>query len=207
MKLEGRSVLITGGGTGIGLALGRALVGAGAKVLLCGRREGPLREAAAELPGLAWTVADVADPASRADLVRWALTTAPDLDMLVNNAGVLRRIALLDGAAALEGVDELAVNLVAPIHLTAALLPHLRTRSPGAVVNIGSILGFVPLAEAPIYSASKAALHVFTQGLRHQLRDTSVRVFEVIPPAVDTEPNAGATGAERKRLIPPEAVA
>lgn len=207
MQLEGSTALITGGGTGIGLALGRALVRAGAKLLMCGRREAPLRAAADEFPGLAWKLADVGDPASRAELARWAVETAPDLDVLVNNAGILRRIALIDGPAALEGADELAVNLAGPIHLTAALLPHLRTRPRAAVVNIGSVLGVVPLAEAPIYSASKAALHVFTQGLRHQLRDTSVRVFEVIPPSVDSEPNANVTGADRKRLIPPEAVA
>ena len=188
MNLSHSTILITGGASGIGLALAACFLAAGSTVIVCGRRADKLAEAQRQHPGLHTHVADVATAADREALAAWATATFPDLNVLVNNAGIQRRVRVDDLATAWEAHrQEIAINLEAPIHLAALLLPHLRQQAGAAIVNVTSSLAFVPAAFVPIYSATKAALHSFTRSLRHQLAMTGVQVLEIIPPAVDTD--------------------
>jgi len=187
MELSGNTVLVTGGGSGIGLAIAARLLAGGSRVIVCGRREETLREAAEAHPGLVTRVCDVGREEERAALFEWAVGEHPDLNVLVNNAGIQRRIALARPEAWEETRREIAINLDAPVHLSLLFLPHLLGRRRPAIVNVSSGLAFVPMAAAPVYCATKAALHSFTLSLRHQLADTPVRVVEIIPPAVNTD--------------------
>ena len=187
MDISGNTILITGGGSGIGFALAKRFLDAGNAVVVCGRREAKLREANSLDGRLATLVADVSTEAGRIALAESATRTYPQLNVLVNNAGIQRRLRLEDQEAWEATREELAINLEAPIHLTRLLLPHLMGQRRAAVVNITSGLAFAPLARTPVYSATKAALHSFTLSLRHQLRGSPVSVIEIAPPAVDTD--------------------
>jgi uncharacterized oxidoreductase len=187
MKTSGNTVLITGGGSGIGLALTEALVRRGNQVIICGRRRHRLKAVQARMPGVYFRVCDVSKVRSRQALVDWLLSEFRKLNVLVNNAGIQRQVNFLKGPKDLREADnEMATNLEAPIHLSAQLLPHLRKKKEAAIVNISSGLAFTPLAAVPVYCATKAAVHSWSISLRHQLRNTSVRVFEVAPPMVAT---------------------
>jgi uncharacterized oxidoreductase len=188
MQISGNTILITGGATGIGLALARAFRERGNEVILCGRRADKLATAREEVPNVHVHVADVASAESRAELVAWIEREHPSTNVLVNNAGVQHRIDLRSTDELREKAEEeVAINLLAPLYLTAMLLPQLMRQRAAAVMNVTSGLAFAPLAHMPVYCATKAALHSATMSLRHQLRDTSVRVFEVIPPLVRSE--------------------
>jgi uncharacterized oxidoreductase len=187
MRLSGNTILLTGGASGIGLAFARRFLDGRNTVIVCGRREDKLREARERHPGLVTRVCDLASPAEREALIRWAASEHPALNVLVNNAGVQRRLRLLDQEEWSATREELAINLEAPIHLTRLAVPHLTTRTPAAIVNITSGLAFAALARTPVYSATKAALHSFTLSTRHQLKDTGIEVIEIVPPAVDTD--------------------
>ncbi|MDB5034040.1 MAG: DltE [Chlorobi bacterium] len=196
MNLSDKTILITGGGSGIGLALAHAFSGRGSHVLICGRREEPLRAAAEAIPGLEYFLCDVADDVDRRRLFEWAGERRSPVNVLVNNAGIQRPINLLEGTRDLAHAEnEVTTNLLAPIHLTGLFIPHLmRVASEGgeaAIVNITSGLAFVPLAGVPVYCATKAALHSYTESLRWQLRDTGVAVFEAAPPLVESELHMG----------------
>jgi uncharacterized oxidoreductase len=181
------SVLVTGGATGIGFALAERYLDAGAEVLICGRRAEALDAARVRHPRLHTFVCDVSHRAQREALVEWALGTSPALDTLVNNAGIQRRVKLAEPEPWTSTEQELTINLAAPIHLTQLLLPHLLKEPRATIVNVTSGLAFAPLAMVPIYCATKAAMHSFTLSLRQQLTGTTVRVVELIPPAVDTD--------------------
>jgi len=188
MKTSGNTVLITGGGSGIGLALTKALVRSGNQVVICGRRRDRLKAVQARMPGVYFRVCDVSKARSRKALVEWLLSDFRQLNVLINNAGIQRQVNFLKGPKDLHEADnEVATNLMAPIHLSAQLLLHLRRKKEAAIVNISSGLAFTPLASVPVYCATKAAIHSWSLSLRHQLRNTSVRVFEVAPPMVATE--------------------
>lgn len=202
MKLSGNTVLITGGSSGIGLALAEGYAARGSRVLVCGRTEEKLRHVQQRVPGLTYLVADVGKKADRRRLLDWVRAEHPDTNVLVNNAGLQRRVQLAtDGAEAVD-TGEIAINLEAPVHLTALFLPHLlrkaeQGRSP-AIINVSSGLGYVPLAATPVYGATKAGIQAFTRALRHQLRGTGIEVVDLAPPAVDTallkgaqDPNGG----------------
>ncbi len=187
MQLSDHMILITGGGTGIGLALAESLAARGNEVAICGRRRARLLAAKRNVPRLQVKVCDVAGSASRRALLRWVRSRLPSLSILINNAGIQRTVDFLKGERDLPSADEeLAINLAAPIHLSAMLIPVLRKRREAAIVNISSGLGFTPLAQVPVYSATKAAIHSLSLSVRHQLRDTSIRVFEIAPPIVRT---------------------
>ena len=188
MNITGDTVLITGGGTGIGRALAEALYARGAQVVITGRREGPLAETAAANPGMAFAVLDVADPAAVRAFAAQVVRDHPALNVVVNNAGVMLAEDLKSEPFDLDTVETtIAINLLGPIRLTAALLPHLRTRPAATVMTVSSGLAFTPLAATPTYSATKAAIHSWSQSLRHQLADTSIEVLELAPPAVATD--------------------
>ena len=189
MNLATNTILLTGGASGIGLALAIRFLRAGSTVIIVGRRADKLAEAQQQYPGLITRQANVADVAERAELVRWATTKSPALNVLVNNAGIQNRIQLADDAATdwEQRREELIINVEAPIHLATLLVPHLRRQPGAAIVNVTSGLSFAPAAFVPIYSATKAALHSFTLSLRHQLVPTGISVLEIVPPAVDTD--------------------
>jgi len=186
MELGSNTVLVTGGASGIGYALAERFLRAGSAVIICGRREDKLRSAQAAHPALHIRIADLAEESDRVSVASSLVRDFPRLNVLVNNAGIQRYIPLADDDW--TGLrQEIAINFEAPIRLSTLFIPHLRTQSAAAIVNVTSGLSFVPLARAPVYSATKAALHSFTRSLRHQLADTSIRVIEIIPPAVNTD--------------------
>jgi uncharacterized oxidoreductase len=210
MKDSGNTVLITGGTSGIGYALAEAFLARGNEVLICARREERLREAQKKLPGLHVRVCDVAVQSERQSLVEWATSRFRTLNVLVNNAGIQRDIDFTRGIEEyFAGANEILINLEAPIVLSGMLVPHLSRAENAAIINISSGLGFVPSAKMPVYSATKAGLHVFSMALRHQLKASGIKVFEVIPPAVDTELNRegrAKRGGYAPDLKPPEFV-
>lgn len=188
MNINGNTILITGGGSGIGRALAEALHARGNQIIITGRREGVLRETAAANPGMAWATLDVEDPGAVAAFGARIVKDYPTLDAVILNAGIMKPEDLLADAFDLATVDAtISTNLLGPIRLTAALLPHLRARPKATVITVTSGLAFIPLAATPTYSATKAAIHSWTESLRHQLRDTAVEVLELAPPAVATD--------------------
>jgi uncharacterized oxidoreductase len=210
MQIKGNTVLITGGATGIGFALAQELTRAGNEVIICGRRMEKLEEAKKRIPGLQIRSCDLSKEEERRALYLWASETFPSLNVLVNNAGIQRMVDFRKGPDDLvSGEDEIDINLKAPVHLSAYFIPLLASQKEAALVNISSGLGFVPLAIMPVYCATKAALHSFSWTLRHQLRSTSIKVFEVIPPTTDTELDKGARARRQQndRGIPPSEVA
>jgi uncharacterized oxidoreductase len=182
------TVLITGGGTGIGRAFAEALHRKGAKVIIAGRRADVLAEVAAANPGMAYEVVNVADAASVEAFAAKVIAAHPDLNTVISNAGIMVPEDLstgsFDWALAEQMID---INWWGTVRLAGAVLPHLLTRPSATFVTVSSGLAFVPLAATPTYSATKAAIHSWTQSLRHQLRDTSVKVIEWAPPAVATD--------------------
>lgn len=158
MDLSGNTVLVTGGGSGIGLAIAERFLDAGSEVIICGRREDKLREAQTRHPKLHIRTADVASQAGREELIAWP-----------------------------ERQQEIAINFEAPVHLCSLILAHLREQPRAAIVNISSGLAFVPGLFAPVYSATKAAMHSFSLSLRGEVASTSIEVVEIAPPAVNTD--------------------
>ncbi|AQR62426.1 oxidoreductase [Brevundimonas sp. LM2] len=195
------TVLITGGGTGIGRAMAEALHARGTKVIIAGRRPEVLAEVCAANPGMAHAVLDVADSASIPAVVSQIVADHPGLNAVISNAGIMRAETLSAGAFDLGLVDEtVAINLLGTIRLAAAVLPHLLQQPSATFVTVSSGLAFVPLAATPTYSATKAAIHSWTQSLRTQLAGTSVRVIEWAPPGVATDLMPGH--AEDPRSMP-----
>jgi uncharacterized oxidoreductase len=182
------TILITGGTSGIGRELAREFHARGNTVIIAGRRQALLDEITAEHPGMAGYVLDVEDAASIVAFAARVVTEHPALNILVNNAGVMIPEDLTQPQAALAIAEQtVAINLLGPIRLTAALLPHLLAKPKATVVNVTSGLAFVPLAATATYSATKFGLHAYTEALRHQLRNTSVEVIELAPPGVQTD--------------------
>lgn len=206
MKTKGNTVLITGGATGIGFALAKMFVKEGNEVIICGRREHKLNEAKDKLPQIHTMRCDITKVADRFALYGNIKREFEDVNMLVNNAGIGRKIDLKQGKLGLME-DEIYTNLMAPIHLSACFIPDLLEQKESAIINVTSGLAFVPIAAMPIYCATKAAMHSFSVSLRHQLKDTSVKVFEVSPPIVDTEFHKDARSEIKSRSIPPSEVA
>ncbi len=190
MRLDGNHVLITGGGSGIGLALAEAFLEAGSKVAICGRREDRLAAARAKHPKFLTRVCDVADNSSRVALRDWVGEAFPSINVLVNNAGVQRDIDFTRGADEyFAGENEISVNLESAIVLTGLFAPLLAHKDGAAILNVTSGLGFVPAAKMPVYSATKAGLHAFSLASRWQLSKVGIKVIEIVPPAVDTDLN------------------
>jgi uncharacterized oxidoreductase len=210
MQIRGNTILITGGATGIGFSLAEAFIKAGNEVIICGRREYKLEEAKNKLPQIHTKICDLSKKKERKLLYDWVRSNFKDINVLVNNAGIQRMIDFKKGTDDLvNGEDEIEINLKAYVYLSAYFIPLLLKRKEAAIINVSSGLAFIPLAAVPVYCATKAAIHSFSLSLRHQLKDSSIRVFEIIPPIVDTELDRGAR-EERKqkdRGIPPFEVA
>jgi uncharacterized oxidoreductase len=187
MQTKGNTVVITGGTSGIGLAFAKEFIDAGSKVIICGRREDRLKQIAGQFTEIVTRVCDVADTGQRESFANWVLQNYPETNVLINNAG-LQLVADLTKPVDLERIhDEVEINFVAPIHFSSLFAEHLSAKNQSAIINISSGLAFVPIAFMPVYCATKAALHSLTLSLRYQLKNTPVKVFEIIPPAVDTE--------------------
>jgi uncharacterized oxidoreductase len=182
------TVLITGGGTGIGRAFAEALHAKGAKVIIAGRRAEVLEEVCAANPGMAFDTVDVGDAGSITAFADRVIAAHPDLNVVISNAGIMKAEDLSNGTFDMAVMEEtVAINLLGTIRLAAAVLPHLLTKSSASFVTVSSGLAFVPLAATPTYSATKAAIHSWSQSLRTQLAGTSVKVIEWAPPGVATD--------------------
>jgi uncharacterized oxidoreductase len=187
MKLKGNTILITGGASGIGYELNKQLTALGNTILITGRDQAKMDRAKAAFPNLHAFQSDVSDPEAIAALYQKVTQQFPDLNILINNAGIMRAINVHDKAGSLEDVTrEIEVNLNGPIRMVKQFLPHLKAKSEAAIMNVSSGLAFVPLPISPVYCAAKAGLHSFTESLRVQLKNTKVRVFELAPPATRT---------------------
>jgi uncharacterized oxidoreductase len=201
MKTTGNTILITGGGSGIGRGLAQAFHALGNHVIIAGRRKQALDETTAANPGMTSLTLDVQNPA---DIRRFAAELAdryPALNVLINNAGIMRMERLQAQPEDLAGAESMvATNLLGPIRLTAALLPLLQRQPHSAIMNVSSGLAFVP--STPTYCATKAAIHAYTQSLRYQLRGSTTEVLELIPPYVATHL---LNGASDPRAMPLEA--
>jgi uncharacterized oxidoreductase len=200
MNLSGNTILITGGGSGIGRGLAEAFNSLGNQVVIAGRRKQALDETTAANPGMKALTLDTEDAgAIRAFGVR-AASEFPSLNVLVNNAGIMRAEKLLEQQPDLADAEAIIrTNLLGPIRLTAALLPLLRRQVHSTIMNVSSGLAFLPLALTPTYCATKAAVHSYSLSLRYQLRDTTTEVLELIPPYVATNL---MNGADDPRAMP-----
>jgi uncharacterized oxidoreductase len=186
MQISGNTILITGGGSGIGRALAEAFRAEGNQVVIAGRRKKLLDETVAANPGMKAAVLDIGNGNAIRSFAEQLKAGYPALNVVIHNAGIMKVESLQNGAVAdAEAIVE--TNLLGPIRLTAALLPLLVAQPRAAIMTVSSGLAFVPMATTPTYCATKAAIHSYTQSLRYQLEDTSVQVLELIPPYVQTE--------------------
>ena len=202
MKSSANTMLITGGGSGLGRELARRFHRLGNDVIVAGRRADALEETAHGFDGMATAVVDVDDADALADVAGRLVADHPALNVLINNAGIMRSEDLTAKRDLADARSTIATNLLGPIRLIDALVGHLASQDDAAIVNVTSGLAFVPLPTAPTYSATKAALHSYTVALREQLRGR-VEVIELIPPAVQTELTPGQ--ATREGYMPLDA--
>jgi uncharacterized oxidoreductase len=191
MKIAGNTILITGGGSGIGRGLAEKFHALGNRVIIAGRRKQVLDEVTAKNPGMKSVTLDIADSENIRAVVAGLAKQYPELNVVINNAGIMRTEVLpQEGLADAEAI--VTTNLLGPIRLTAGLLPLLRKQPYSAIMNVTSGLAFVPLAVTPTYCATKAALHSYTQSLRYQMKGSTTEILELIPPYVATELMDGA---------------
>ncbi len=187
MELKQSTILITGGTSGIGLELVKQLTGQGANIIVTGRNLNALNETKRMFPKVHIFQSDVSNPDDIEKLYQDVTQQFPELNILINNAGLMRLIDLQDSTLDLENINrEIATNLTGTIQMVHKFLPHLLKKKSAAIVNVSSGIAFMPYSVAPIYSATKAGVRAYTQALRLQLEDTNVKVFEMIPPGVKT---------------------
>ncbi len=201
MKTTDNTILITGGGSGIGRGLAEAFHRLGNQVIITGRTQKALDETTAANPGMKSVTLDVSDPKSIQSFAAQVTKEFPSLNVLINNAGIMQPENLLEKPDASVAEAIVTTNLLGPIRLTAALLPPLRKQPRATIMTVSSGLAFVPLAMTPTYCATKAAIHSYTQSLRYQLKSTNVEVIELIPPYVQTT-LMGDQQAEDPRAMP-----
>ena len=194
MKTSGNTILITGGTSGIGRGFAEEFFKRENTVIICGRREERLQEITGEFPGIITTLCDMNVVEEREALFQWVVESYPEVNVLINNAGIQLLADMTKEVDITKVNAEIEINLIAPIHLSSLFARHFAEQDEAAVINISSGLAFVPIAFMPIYCATKAAIHSITMSLRHQLKNTTVKVFEIIPPSVDSE-----LGHERRK--------
>jgi len=187
MRMSGNTILITGGTSGIGLGLAERFHAEGNTVIIAGRREQLLATITAEHPGMHSVVLNIDDPDSIRGAVAEVLEKHPDLDVVINNAGIMLAEDLTDPEHLGVAEQTVVTNLLGPIRLLAQVVPFLAAKPTAAIINVSSGLAFVPLPLTPTYCATKAAIHSYTESLRVQLTDTGVQVMELIPPGVQTD--------------------
>jgi uncharacterized oxidoreductase len=202
MKTTGNTILITGGGSGIGRGLAEAFHKLGNQVIIAGRRKQALDETTAANPGIASALLDIEDAASIRKFAAQLATDHPTLNVVINNAGIMRPENLLAQPEDLTDAEAtITTNLLGPIRLTAALLPLLQKQPHATIMTVTSGLAFIPLALTPTYNATKAAIHSYSQSLRYQLKSTNIEVLELAPPYVQTE-LMGSGQASDPRAMP-----
>ena len=187
MRLQGNTIFITGGGSGIGRGLAEALHNRGNKVIVAGRRRSALDAVLAANPGMEAVELDVTDPTSIKRTAARLITDHPDLNVLINNAGIMQPDTAAGKIDDVLMVSTITTNLMGPIRMTSALIEHLKEKNDAVIAYTGSVLGFVPLAVSAVYCSTKAALHSYVLSQRFMLRDTKIRVLEIVPPWVRTE--------------------
>lgn len=203
MNTTGNTVFITGGSGGIGLALAERFLKEGNTVIVCGRNKEKLDEVVSRFPEIKTEVCDISKGKERVKLVERVINNYPDLNVLVNNAGVQHRFNLLKTPQPWDfHQQEIATNLEAPLHFISLFIPHLKKQNNAAVVNVSSGLAFTPMAATPVYCATKAALHSFTISLRYQLSESNIEVVEIVPPMVNTD--LGGSGLHGHAVSPNE---
>jgi len=202
MITTGNTILITGGGSGIGRGLAEAFHKLGNHVIIAGRRKQVLDETVAANPGMSSAVLDIENAASIRAFAAKLIADFPDLNAVIHNAGIMRPEKLLAQPEELADVEAtITTNLLGPIRLTAALLPQFQKQPHAAILTVTSGLAFIPMAMTPTYNATKAAIHSYTQALRYQLQSTNIQVIELIPPYVQTE-LMGSKQASDPRAMP-----
>ena len=188
MKMNGNTILITGGGSGIGRGLAEAFHKLGNTVIIAGRRKDVLDRTTSANPGMSSLSLDIDDPAAILAFSKKVVVEYPALNVLINNSGIMRLEDLVNHPEDLSVPEAtITTNLLGPIRLTSALLPHLTKQSQPVIINLTSGLAFAPLAFAPVYCATKAAIHSWTESIRYQLGRTGIQVIELPPPYVQTE--------------------
>ena len=184
MNLSNNKILITGGASGIGLGLTERFIQENNTVIICGRRESVLNEVKAKFPTVITKVCDLAIEAERVALYEWIAENHPDLNVLINNAGIQKWVSVTDADFYESMKSELATNIEAPLHLTSLFI---QLKSLNTVMNVTSGLALSPFAKVPVYSATKAFFRSFTLSLRHILKAKNIEVIEIIPPALNTD--------------------
>jgi len=184
MKLANNKILITGGASGIGLGLTERFIEEGNTVIICGRRESVLKEVATKHPPVITKVSDLSTEAGRIELFKWASENHPDLNVVVNNAGIQQWMGITDDDFYERAQTEITTNVLAPLHLISLFI---KLRSLDTVINVTSGLSFSPMSKVPVYCATKAFFHSFTLSARHLLAPKNIEVIELIPPALNTD--------------------
>ncbi|HEY9004426.1 MAG TPA: SDR family NAD(P)-dependent oxidoreductase [Mucilaginibacter sp.] len=184
MKLSNNKILITGGATGIGLGLTERFIQENNTVIICGRRESVLAKVAAQYPSVITKVCDLSDEGQRIELFNWVTENHPDLNVLVNNAGIQNWIDISDPDFFQHAKSEIVTNIEAPVHLMSLFI---NLKSLDTIMNVTSGLSFAPFAKVSIYSATKAFFRSFTLSARHLLKKRNIEVIELIPPALNTD--------------------
>jgi len=187
MQTTGNTILITGGGSGSGRGLAEAFHKLGNKVIIAGRRQQVLDDTVAANPGMASTTLNIEDAASIRAFAQKLIADFPTLNVVIHNAGIMRPENLIQSSDTADAEAMITTNLLGPIRLTAALLPHLQKQPHAAIFTVSSGLAFLPMAITPTYNATKAAIHSWSQSLRYQLQSTNIQVIEITPPYVQTE--------------------
>jgi uncharacterized oxidoreductase len=184
MKISNNKILITGGGSGIGLGLTERFIKENNTVIICGRRASALKEVTAKFPAVITKVCDLSDSNEREALFKWISKEHPDLNILVNNAGIQQWMAVTEDDFFQRAQQEIKINIEAPLHLSSLFI---KLSSLTTIMNVTSGLSFVPLTKVPVYSATKAFFHSFTLSLRQLLKAKNIEVIEIIPPALNTD--------------------
>lgn len=184
MNISNNKILITGGGSGIGLGLAERFIKENNTVIICGRRETALKEVADKFPSVITKVCDLSSEAERVDLFNWVAENHGDLNVLINNAGIQNWMSISDTDFYEKANDEIITNVLAPVHLTTLFI---NLKALNTIINVTSGLAFVPFSKVPIYCGTKAFMRSFTLSLRYQLKERNIEVIEMIPPALNTE--------------------
>lgn len=206
MKMDSNIILITGGTSGIGLELAAQLLQLGNTVIITGRDQSKLIVAKKKLPNVHTFQCDVSDPKAISDLFEKVISQFPELNFLINNAGVMRALNLHTNDVDLEDINsEIDINLSGSIRMVKQFLTHLKAKKSAAIMNVSSALAFVPYPVLPVYCATKAGIHSFTQSLRMQLKNSNIKVFELAPPTIQTPLIKALDGYEIKGVKPMDA--
>ena len=184
MKISNNKILITGGASGIGLGLTQRFIEEGNDVIICGRREELLQKVADQFPGVITRTCDLSIEQERIALFAWVSKEHPDLNVLINNAGIQQWMSITDDDFFSRSHEEIVTNIEAPVHLSQLFI---QLKSLETIINVTSGLSFVPLTKTPVYSATKAFMHSFTLSLRQLLKNKNIEVIEMIPPALNTD--------------------